>query len=182
MAALGDEERERRGEEKKGGWGWERGKRPFLARCTGGVSRDVQELGKEAEREGKSKQSPRPHTTLAAGVCEVGEERRDCGLSSANYIHPPAPLPCHELLRLHALHTAPGFRAPRSHCCTSRYLIILRLLINIHSLRAWEPLSGCCLVFMTTRSNITWLGGALTQARPNLLCLYAAAAPTNDLQ
>ncbi len=54
----------------------------------------------------------RTRTTIAAGVCEVGERRRDCGLSTANYIHPPAPLACHELLRLHALHTAPGFRPP----------------------------------------------------------------------
>lgn len=66
----------------------------------------------KARKKSERKHRPRPHTTLAAGVCEVGEERRDCGIFSANYIHPPAPLSCHELLRLHALHTAFGSWPP----------------------------------------------------------------------
>lgn len=64
---------------------------------------------------GKRKRGRAARATLAAGVCEVGDRRRDCGLSTANYIHPPAPLPCHALLRLHALHTARRLQAPRSH-------------------------------------------------------------------
>lgn len=65
---------------------------------------NVGELGLKAKREAVS--------TLAAGVSEAAERRRDSGLCAANYLHPPAPLPRHELLGLHASHTASSFRPP----------------------------------------------------------------------
>lgn len=112
----------------------------------------------------------------------MGEERRDCGIFSANYIHPPAPLPCHELLRLHALHTALGSRPP-AH--------MLPLMLPDYSAAANQysqalgmgtPLELLHRVFtriVCTRvrhgSHITWFGEVLTRACRISQYVYAAA-------
>lgn len=129
------------------------------------------------------------HTTLTAGVYEEGDRRRDCGLSAANYIHPPAPLPCHELLRLHALHTAPGFRSPTHMlsltlpdyaAATNQYSQALGMETPLELLLSVRSFAG---IVCAHGSHITGLNsGVRTLAHSFLHCLYIVATPIQDLQ